>query len=197
LDAPVAFTDVILALYLENLPSHTHEDDEEFFDAEPMGDAVIGAFALGCAIGLEFPERVRTILEQTHPAQVDEIIAECKAPLAEQVAEARASAQAMEPDDFVDTLVEAINQGEHVDADTAQNALSMSFEYGLILSNVERAAAMVVRNAFNREQETAVKEYEAGDSTDMPASPDPYQSLQDLAKEIVMAYEADIGFWPS
>jgi hypothetical protein len=199
LDEPIAFTDVILALYLENLPSHAHDDDEdeEFFNAEPLADAVIGAFALGCAIGLEFPQHVRTILAQTHSGQVDEIVAECKEPLSEQVAETRASGQPLEAEDFVDTLVEAINQGEHVDSETAQNALSMSFEYGLVLSHVERTAAMVVRNAFNRDQETSVREYESGESTDVPSSPDPYQSLQELSKEIVTAYEADIGFWPA
>ncbi len=196
LDEPLAFTDVILALYLEGLPSHSHGDDEEVFDAAPLSDAVVGAFALGCAVGLEYPERVRTVLEQTHPGAVDAIIEECRGPLAAQVAEARSSAEALEPEDFVEPLVEALGQGDHVDADTAQNALSMSFEYGLILSHVERGTAMVVRNAFNRDQETSVETFEAGDSADMPAGPDPYQSLQDLAKEIVAAYETDVGFWP-
>ncbi len=196
LDEPIALTDVILALYLEGLPSHSHADGEEAFDAEPLSDAVIGAFALGCAVGLEYPERVRTILEQTHPGEAEGIIEQCKAPLTMQVAEARHAAEPLEPEDFVDSLVEAIGQGDYADADTAQNALSMSFEYGCILAHVERGAAMVVRNAFNRDQETAVREYESGDSADLPTGPDPYQPLQDLAREIVTAYEADIGFWP-
>ncbi|MEX2598538.1 MAG: hypothetical protein WD533_02670 [Dehalococcoidia bacterium] len=192
----MAFTDVILALYLEGLPSHSHDDDEEVFDAAPLSDAVVGAFALGCAIGLEYPDRVRAILEQTHPGAVDEIIEECKAPLSAQITEARNATEALEPEDFVEPLVEALGQGDHADADSAQNALSMSFEYGLIVAHMERGTAMVVRNAFNRDQETSVESYEAGDSAEMPAGPDPYQSLQDLAKEIVTAYEADVGFWP-
>ena len=53
LDEPLAFTDLVLGLYLESLPSHSHGDEEQFFDAEPLADAVVGAFALGCAIGLE------------------------------------------------------------------------------------------------------------------------------------------------
>jgi hypothetical protein len=196
LDEPIALTDVILALYLEGLPSHSHEDGVEVFDSEPLGDAVVGAFALGCAVGLDYPDRVRTIIEQTHPGAAEQIIEECKGPLTMQVAEARHASEPLEPEDFVESLVEAIGQGDHVDGDTAQNALSMSFEYGCILAQVERGAAMMVRNAFNRDQETGVREYESGDSAAVPIGPDPYQSLQDLAKEIVTAYEADIGFWP-
>ena len=196
LDEPIALTDVVLALYLEGLPSHSHAGGEEVFDSQPLSDAVIGAFALGCAVGLEYPQRVPTIIEQTHPGAAEQIIEECKGPLTLQVAEARHSAEPMEPEDFVESLVEALGQGEHVDGDTAQNALSMSFEYGCVLAHVERSAAMIVRNAFNRDQETGVRDYESGESTDMPAGPDPYQSLQELAKEIVTAYEADIGFWP-
>ena len=127
---------------------------------------------------------------------MDEIIAECRVALSEQVAEAKAAGQPLESDDFVDSLVEALEQGDHVDMETAQNALSMSLEYGLVLAHVERPAAIVVRNAFNRDQEEAVGEFEAGDSADMPAGPSPYMPLQDLAREIVTAYEADVGFWP-
>ena len=93
-----------------------------------------------------------------------------------------------------------MEQGEHVDEETAHNALSMSFEYGCVLAYLERTGAIMVRNAFNRSQQEAVEAFEANvseeppDPDDVPAGPDPYQRVQDLAEEILEAYGADIGF---
>ena len=70
----------------------------------------------------------------------------------------------------------------------------MAFEYGCIRAHVERAAAMMVRNVFNRAQAEALAEFEAGTNDDLPPGPDPHRPLQDLAAEILSAYEADIGF---
>ena len=95
---------------------------------------------------------------------------------------------------------EALEQGEHVDGEPAHNALSMSFEYGCVLAYLERTGAIMVRNAFNRSQQEAVEAFEANaseeppDPDDVPAGPDPYQRVQDLAEEILEAYGADIGF---
>jgi hypothetical protein len=69
----------------------------------------------------------------------------------------------------------------------------MSFEYGCILAHVQRPAAIMVRNAYNRAQAETVEEFEGGES-DVPSGPDPLQSLQGLATEIMDAYVADVGF---
>ncbi|MEE8518452.1 MAG: hypothetical protein V3S98_04945 [Dehalococcoidia bacterium] len=166
---------------------------DPLFASGPLSEAVVGAFALGSAIALEFPDRIIDILEQTHPGESGAIIDECREPLEQQTAALRGSSEPLEPEDFVDSLLQAIDQGDNVDSDTAQNALSMSFEYGCILAHVQRSAAIMVRNAYNRGQEEAVGEFE-GEGDDVPAGPDPFQSLQELATEIMEAYVADIGF---
>ena len=193
---PIAFTDVVVALYLEGLPAHEH-DGEAFYDGGPLSEATIGSFALGCAVGVDFSARIEPVLEQTHPDQVEHIIEECRGPLKERVAAARSSMDPLEPEDLIDELIKALEEGEsgHADIETAQNALSMSFEYGLILARVQRSAALVLRNSFNRSQEEAVEDFTEGEADeDVPPGPDPFESLQDLAGEIMAAYEADIGF---
>lgn len=100
----------------------------------------------------------------------------------------------MEPEDFIDPLLQALEEGSHADAETAHNSLSMAFEYGCILAHIQRSAALLLRNAFNRSQDESVREFDEGESNDMPPGPDPYQSVQDLAKELMAAYESDIGF---
>lgn len=170
------------------------------FESGPLSEAMVGAFVLGCAMGIDHPNLILTILEQTHPTAVGEIIDECRAPMAEQVAAAKGASEPLEPEDFLDELIEALEQGEHVDEETAHNALSMSFEYGCVLAYLERTGAIMVRNAFNRSQQEAVEAFEASvseelpDLDDVPAGPDPYQRVQDLAEEILEAYGADIGF---
>lgn len=191
---PIAFTDVVVALYLEGLPYHEH-DEEMFYDSGPLSEAIVGSFALGCAVGVDFPSRIQQVLEQTHPGEVQHIVEECRNPLEAQVTAARSSTEPLEPEDFVDDLLEAIEKAEQADIETSQNALSVSFEYGLILAEIQRSAALVLRNAFNRSQEEAVAEFQDGPSEeDLPPGPDPFESLQELANEIVAAYEADIGF---
>ena len=61
-------------------------------------------------------------------------------------------------------------------------------------TTVERSAAIVVRNEFNRSQEAAVAEFTADESTEAPEGPDPFHSLQAFATEVMSAYEEDIGF---
>ena len=193
-DGPAAFTDVILALYLEGLPSEEGEDGGPAYESGPLTEAVIGAFSLGCALGVEFPERVQPILEQTHPEGIDPIIEECREPLAARVAASRAGSAPLEAEHFIDDLLQAINQDEYVDNNTALNSVSIGFEYGCVVARLERSAAILVRNAYNRDRRETLDDIEAGDDVEPPEGPDPYQSLQELAAEIMAAYEADIGF---
>ena len=111
------------------------------------------------------PHRIVPVLEQTHPGQVTEIIDECREPLEQQVAAARQTTDPLEPADFMGDLLQAMEEGGHADIETAQNALSMSFEYGLILAHVQRSAALVLRNAFNRAQEEAAQGRRTGRRT--------------------------------
>lgn len=185
---------MVIALYLEGLPSHEHLDTGAAFETGPLTEAVVAVFALGCAVGVDHADLVEPILGQTHPGAVEEIIEECRQPLQDQATATREAGQPLEPEDFVDALLQGLEQGDHADAETAHNALSMAFEYGCILSRVQRSAGLLLRNAFNRSQEESVAEFEAGESGDLPPGPDPFRSLQDLANEIVEAYQADIGF---
>jgi hypothetical protein len=214
-DEPLAFTDVVIALYLEGLPSDIDEEDQQVFESAPLAEAVIGAFCLGCAIGIEYPERLLPILAQTHEDELDEIIDECRESLTERIQEAKTAAEPLEAESFIVAMTDGLDERPYVDAETAQNALSMSFEYGCVLAQVERGAAIVVRNEFNRSEEAAAEELEddqedhAGhshnennhgghdhvghDHGDAADEHGPYHSVQEFAIEIIAAYEADIG----
>ena len=135
-----------------------------------------------------------SILAQTHPGDVDAIIDECRESLTACMREAKAAAEPIEAESFIGDLIDGIDQEASADSDTAQNAISMSFEYGCVLAHAERSAAIVVRNAHNRDQSEAVEEFAKGHSEDAPEGPDPFHSLQELATEVMAAYEADIGF---
>ena len=185
---------MVIALHLENVPQTDGEDGMPVFDSPHVAEAVIGAFCLGCAVGVEFPTRVPDILEQTHGDGVAEIVDECRASLNERIAEAKAAAEPLEAESFIGAMIDGLEERPYADSDTAQNALSMGFEYGCILATVERGAAIVVRNEFNRSQEAAVAEFTDGESTEAPEGPDPFQSLQAFAAEVMSAYEEDIGF---
>ena len=147
-------TDVVLSFYLEELPSRQEADGSLLYDLEPLLEAGAGAFVLGCALGIEAPDTVASVLEQTHPGEVAAIVEDCTAPLVASVEEAQGSGTEM---------------GPHV--------LSIAFEYGCILATVERRAALVVRNGFNRH------------AADGP-------TIQETARRILAAYEADYGFDP-
>ncbi|MDA0797526.1 MAG: hypothetical protein O2884_02445 [Chloroflexi bacterium] len=214
-DEPLAFTDVVIALYLEGLPSEIDEENEQVFESAPLAEAVIGAFCLGCAIGIEYPERLLPILAQTHEDELDEIIDECRESLTERIEEAKAATEPLEAESFIVAMTDGLDERPYVDAETAQSALSMSFEYGCVLAHVERGAAIVVRNEFNRSEEAAAEELEdqeedhaghdheghdheghdhAGhDHGDDAADHGAYHSVQEFAVEIIAAYEADIG----
>ena len=209
----LAFTDVVVLLHLEAAPSQAHGSDT-LFESEPVAEAAVGAFGLGCAVGVDFPARVLPILEQTHPGESERIAAECAEPLERQVAAARQSTETLAADDFLYDLLETLDESERVDAETAQNAVSMSFEYGLLLARVSRSAALVLRNAVNRSLEDAMRapppegapspeggNAPAPSASDPSPSPEggeesapPFESLQELAAEMMAAYEADVGF---
>ena len=205
----LAFTDVVVLLHLDAAPSREHGRDT-LFESDPVAEAAVGAFGLGCAVGVDFPDRVFPILEQTHPGESERIAAECAEPLERQVAAARQSTETLAADDFLYDLLETLDETERVDAETAQNAVSMSFEYGLLLARVSRSAALVLRNAVNRSLEDAMRapppDAPPPEGVDAPApsaSPPPpegeenappFESLQELAAEMMAAYEADVGF---
>ena len=184
----------MIAIHLEGLPQTLDEGDGLVFESGPLAENVIGAFALGCAVGIKYPTHVHNIIEQTHQGVVDEVIDECQESLSIHVAEAKLSANPLEAEIFITPLIDALDGGPYVDVETAQNALSMRFEYGCILALAERGAAIVVRYEYNRSQDTALEEFELGESGEAPEGPDPFQSLQEFATEVVEAYEADIGF---
>lgn len=205
----LAFTDVVVLLHLQAAPSQEHGRDT-LFESDPVAEAAVGAFGLGCAVGVDFPDRVFPILEQTHPGESERIAAECAEPLERQVAAARQSTETLAADDFLYDLLETLDETERVDAETAQNAVSMSFEYGLLLARVSRSAALVLRNAVNRSMEDAMcappPDAPPPEGVDAPApSASPpslegeesaplFESLQELAAEMMAAYEADVGF---
>lgn len=207
----LAFTDVVVLLHLEAAPSQEHGRDT-LFESEPIAEAAVGAFGLGCAVGVDFPDRVLPILEQTHPGESERIAAECAEPLERQVAAARQSTETLAADDFLYDLLETLDETERVDAETAQNAVSMSFEYGLLLARVSRSAALVLRNVVNRSLEDAMRAPPPGalpqdalppeEGAPAPSAPPsegeenapPFESLQELAAEMMAAYEADVGF---
>ncbi|MBM3940234.1 MAG: hypothetical protein FJ318_04970 [SAR202 cluster bacterium] len=194
-DGPTPLTDVVLAFFLEGIARDPDQDeDETLFEAKPLREAATGAFALGCAVGVEFPKRVDAILRQTHGEDIPNILAECREPLAEQVKEARETGGQVAPELFLGSLFDALEDTGSVEADTAYNILSISFEYGVILTTVDRAASIVVRNAYNRRLREMLKALEEGQPIEVPPGVDPSQSLQEFAKELVTAYEQDIGF---
>lgn len=208
----LAFTDVVVLLHLQAAPSQEHGRDT-LFESDPVAEAAVGAFGLGCAVGVDFPDRVFPILEQTHPGESERIAAECAEPLERQVAAARQSTETLAADDFLYDLLETLDETERVDVETAQNAVSMSFEYGLLLARVSRSAALVLRNAVNRSLEDAMRAPPTGapptdalppegEYAPSPSAPPlegeesapPFESLQELAAEMMAAYEADVGF---
>jgi len=62
------------------------------------------------------------------------------------------------------------------------------------MAHSHRSAALVLRNAFDRSQAEALKDFEEENDDELPPGPDPYQTLQSLGAEIMEAYESDIGF---
>jgi hypothetical protein len=127
----VPLTDVVLMLYLEEIPQVSEgPSGEPIYEAEALRKASAGAFTMGCAIGMDFPDLVRPILEQTHSDE----------------------------------------------------------------GAVERRAALLVRNDFNRKQAEQVEAMERGEEPFPVLGPDPNRPIQDTAKELVTAYQADIGF---
>ena len=191
---------MVLALYLEGLPSQDDAGGISYYDPDPLMEAACAAFALGCALAIESPQQVMPVLKQTHPDDAEAIVAECTPPLLEQVAEARASSAELRPELFLEALLEALEESEPVEAEVAYNIISIAFEYGCILAHVERRAALTVRNGFNRLQAQALSAQagqQSEDIADAPrylAGPDPHRPVQDLARELLSAYEQDIGF---
>ena len=183
----------MIALYLEGLPTTEDPEGLPVFEAGPLGEAVIGAFGLGCAVGIEYPERILPILRQTHEEDTGAIVEECRTAQLERIEEMKAAAEPIDAETFIGAIVENVEEQPYGDSDTAQNALSMSFEYGLILAHTARGAAVVVRNEVNRAQQEQLEDFEDGLEEEAPEGPDPYHTLQEFAVEVMTAYEADMG----
>lgn len=183
----------MIALYLEGLPTAEDEEGLPVFESGPLGESVIGAFGLGCAVGIEYPDRIMPILRQTHEDDLNEVVEDCRTALLERIDEAKEAMEPIDAESFVAAIVDSIEEKPFCDSDTAQNALSMSFEYGCILASVARGAAMVVRNEVNRSQQERVEDFEDGLDNDAPDNPEAFQSLQEFATEVMAAYEADLG----
>lgn len=183
-----------MALYLQGIAHHPDEDDDEaIYQPEQLKETICAAFAFGCAVGVGFADHILPILEQTHPGEVEEILQGCVGPLADQIAEARNSPTEMAPAVFLESIIEHIDGSESVDEEAVYNLISMSFEYGCVVAHLERTAALVVRNHYNRSQAEAVASFESGESANTPPGPDPHASLQSLAAEVITAYEKDIS----
>ena len=179
----MAFTDVVLAWQLEDLP-YREAGDAAYYDPNELAEAASAAFAFGCALGLDFPDRLLPILEQTHPGEADAIVAD---PLQELAAEAAGSAEEVGAELFLGSLFDALDDTEPVEAATAYNVISIGFEYGCILARVERRAAMLVRNNFNRELAAVAQARQ-------PSGQAQFQPLQELAREMLSTYEREMGF---
>jgi hypothetical protein len=192
-EAGLVFTDVVLLLYLDQLPQHDNEDGPHY-DNQPLRRAADSVFSLGCAVGVEQPKLIKPILEQTHPGESAAIIADCASTLTEQVASARKAGATLEPELFLKPLLVELDQEPHVVSEAANNVLSISFEYGCVLASVQPKAAKLVRNDFNRRQAQLLRALEQDDTGDVPLGPDPHQPLQETARELVSAYQEDIGF---
>lgn len=159
-------------------------------------EASSSAFALGCALGLDHALRVNQILEQTHPGESEVIISECQAPLLELISDAKESGEEIGAELFLAGLFEAMEDEEPVEASIAYNIISIGFEYGCILTKVERRAALLVRNNFNRELATVARLESNKDpeQTTNKVDAEPFISLQQLAEHLLSEYEEDLGF---
>jgi hypothetical protein len=182
-----------LALYLEGIDHHPDEDDDEvLYNPRTIREIVPAAFAFGCAVGVEFPALIIPILEQTHPGEVEGIFHDCATPLTEQIEEIRKSPTEMNPDVFLASFQDHLDESQSIESNAAYNLISMGFEYGCVVAYLERPAAVVIRNHYNRNQAHAVASFKTGETVAIPPGPDPNRSLQALAIEIISAYESDI-----
>jgi hypothetical protein len=176
------FTDVVLAYLFDDQPFHEDQNGSVAYETDLVTEAAATAFALGCALGAASPGKVPLILEQTHPGEVEEIITECAPPLQEQAALARNGEAELGPELFLGALFETVAEGEPIESDAAYNMASIGFEYGCILALVERSAAQLLRNSYNRHQSI-------GDANPTPAP----MPVQDVASRLLAAYEDDPG----
>ena len=133
------------------------------------------------------------ILRQTHEDDLSEVVEDCREALLERIDEAKEAMEPLEAESFVGAIVDSIEERPYCDSDTAQNALSMAFEYGCILAHAARGAAIAVRNEVNRSQQERVEEFEEGLDDEAPEGPEAFQTLQEFATEVMEAYEADLG----
>lgn len=89
---------------------------------------------------------------------------------------------------FLSSIFEVLEEGEPVDLEITCNILSIAFEYGCILSIVERRAGLIVRNQFDR---SALPDAPST-TNEQDYSPDrKRQSLKDVARKLLRNYEEE------
>ncbi len=193
-DGPVAFTDFIVHMVIDNAETHEH-GGEAFYDVGDVATGGVLSFAIGCAVGVEFDDRIETMLEQTRGDQVEALVEACREPMAEAAAEARKSSEPPTPEFFIGDLLDTLHEMGHADAETAYGFVGSCFEYGLIFAKAQRSTALVLRNAFDRERKADLEEPSAeADASGEPEDAGEFESLQDLAREVMAEYEEEFGF---
>ena len=182
-DSSPALTDVIVALYSQVLIHDLQEtEDVELISYDSLWAISEEVFTLGCSIGLSNYGDITRILEQTH-SDVSDILAECSVPLEKEVERAKESHATVSARFFLEVLFEPIVANEPVESDLSHQILSISFEYGCILAMSQRPAAIIVRNAFNRESVNSVSEKNINSIRDKP--------LEEFGEELFSAYKVD------
>ena len=157
-DYPLAFTDFMIAHILENMAPTEEADRSITFDAEDVALACVLSLVLGCAAGVEFPSRIDAILDQTHPGEVETIVEDCRSRIEELTAAARSGTEALAPEDLIGEVLDSIREAGRIDAQSTQLAVSMSFEYGVVVARVHRGTALVLRNGFERRHRDLAEE---------------------------------------
>ena len=191
-DGPVPFIDYVAAIIVDSV-EQIEADGETGCDARSLEVGITGAFALGCAIGVEFPDRVEQVLEQAFPGDVAEALDELRQPLAEQVAALRNSGAPLEAEAFTAEIAESLDGADAATLEFAVALIRHTFAYGVMLARLERATAIVLRNAMDRAQREAYEELQElqaqGSGED-----EPFETLQGVARSIMDDYEAEVGF---
>ena len=192
----IPLTDVVLMLYLEEIAQEESTvSGAPAYEANAVKRSANGAFSMGCATGIAFPDLVHSILAQTHPKEDPvALIEECKEPLLEQIVEARTANEEIGAGLFLESLFDAMEEDEYMEAQATYNVLSISFEYGCILASVDRRAALLTRNDFNRKQKELVESIMTGQEPHQVLGTDPSRPIQDTTKELIAAYLSDFGF---
>ena len=191
-DGPASFIEYVAAIILGSV-EQVEVDDEAGYDARSLDVGITGAFALGCAVGVEFPNRIEQVLEQVLPGEVAVVLDELRQPFADQVAALRNSGAPLEAEAFTAEIVESLDGADAASLEVAATLIQQTLAYGIMLARLERATAIVLRNAMDRAQREAYEELQELQIPDAGGD-GPFETLQGVARCIMDDYEAEIGF---